>query len=53
MVLFVLEPMFELQEDIPPRSLQASLPVPGTVLGLISVGNTVQKKTILMFLFTG
>ena len=45
--------MFELKEDIPPCPLQAPLPVPGTVPGTIGVKHAVQKKVILMFLFTG
>ena len=36
-VSFVLEPTFELQEDIPPRSLQTPLPVPRMVPGPIDV----------------
>ena len=40
-VSFVLEPTFELQEDIPPRSLQTPLPVPGMVPGPIDVRHAV------------
>jgi hypothetical protein len=50
-VSFILQPTFELQEDIPPRSPQAPLPVPGTVPGLIGVGYAVQKMAIPISLF--
>jgi len=50
-VLFVLQPMFQLKEDIPPGSPQVPLPLPRTVPSIIGVRHTVQKA-ILMFLFT-
>jgi len=51
-VLFVLQPTFELQEDICPSSPQTPPPVPRTVSGLIGVMQVFQKTAIHIFLFT-
>ena len=51
-VLFILQPMFKLQEDINPCSLQTPLPVPGIVPSLIGVRYSVQKMQFCISLFT-
>jgi hypothetical protein len=51
-VLFILQPTFKLQEDTPPRSPQAPLPVPRTMSGFNGVMHVVQKDPVNVSLFT-
>lgn len=53
MVLFIRQPIFELEEDLAPCSLQAPLSVPGTVTGIRGVAHTVEKVEVSRFLFVG
>ena len=45
--------MFKLEEDALPCSLQAPLPVPGTVTRTRGVAHTIEKSEVHRFLFFG
>ena len=50
-VSFILQPSFELEEDVRSSSLQAPLPVPGAIPGHVGGTNVLQKVTIFVSLF--
>jgi len=52
LALLVLQPIFELLQDIPPRPPQAPLPVPRAVAGPVGVMDAVQKDPFHVSLFT-
>ena len=52
LILLVRQPILKLEEDLLPRSPQASLPVPRTVTSIRGAAHTVKKSEIHPFLFT-
>ena len=50
--LLDLQPIMQLQEDTLPRSLQAPLSAPGTVVGLDGMIHPAQKESVHVPLFT-
>ena len=52
LALLVLQPIFELLQDVPPRPPQAPLPVPRAVAGPIGVMHAIQKNPLHVSLFT-
>ena len=53
LTLSVHQPELEVEEDLPPRSLQAPLSVPGTVTSFPGVTHPVEKREVHRFLFIG